>query len=379
MIENKLYQQYFEQNTDNYFLKTQAIVRNFGDVEVVYAVFLRSQALFAPEYLKRTLTLHQEVYGVKVELIPNAAEGDEVPEGQPLMFLKGSFASLCILETLVLQAIGYPSVAAYSALQMSLSCPKVQFIAMGARHYPNPETTNMVDYGISLGSKEAQKLGAVGFIGSSVNATSSFFGNQSGLGTMPHALVGYAGSTLKAAQMYREVFPEGKLVVLVDFFGREVTDGLEVCQHFKELAEAGELMLRLDTSGERFAEGLTESASKAIINRYVTLEVQESLSATEKKYLTGKGVSAASIFHIREVLDQHGFNKVKLVVSSGFNLTKVRLMSKIKAPVDVIGTGSVLTGEFCAPIATADIISYDGKSLVKKGREHLIESWNKLK
>ena len=29
-----------------------------------------------------------------------------------------------------------------------------------------------------------------------------------GLGTMPHALIGYAGSTVRAAEMFHETYPE---------------------------------------------------------------------------------------------------------------------------------------------------------------------------
>ena len=74
---------------------------------------------------------------------------------------------------------------------------------------------------------------------------------------MPHALIGYAGSTLRAAEMFHAVFPDDPLYVLVDFFGREVTDTLEVCRHFPELAAAGRLGVRLDTHGGRFLEGWT--------------------------------------------------------------------------------------------------------------------------
>ena len=84
---------------------------------------------------------------------------------------------------------------------------------------------------------------------------------------MPHALIGYAGSTLRAAEMFHEAFPDDPLYVLVDFFGREVTDSLEVCRRFPELAAAGRLGVRLDTHGGRFLEGLDVAASYAVLER----------------------------------------------------------------------------------------------------------------
>ena len=42
---------------------------------------------------------------------------------------------------------------------------------------------------------------------------------------MPHALIGYAGSTVDAARLYHDTFPD-ELTVLVDYFGQEITDAL---------------------------------------------------------------------------------------------------------------------------------------------------------
>src|SRR6516165_7141364 len=89
------------------------------------------------------------------------------------------------------------------------------------------------------------EVGAVGFVGNATDATARFFGNATGKGTMPHALVGYAGSTLRAAEMFHEAFPEETLTVLVDYFGLEVTDSLAVCRRFPELVAQGRLALRI--------------------------------------------------------------------------------------------------------------------------------------
>ncbi|MBV5335603.1 nicotinate phosphoribosyltransferase, partial [bacterium] len=74
-----------------------------------------------------------------------------------------------------------------------------------------------------------------------------FFGRSAGMGTMPHALIGYAGSTVRAAEMFHEAFPDIALTVLVDYFGHEVTDALAVCRRFPDLAAHGRLQVRLDT------------------------------------------------------------------------------------------------------------------------------------
>ena len=54
----------------------------------------------------------------------------------------------------------------------------------------------------------------------------------------------------------------------------------------------------------------------------------------------GTGVSVAAVWHLRETLDANGFDKIRIVASSGFGPDKCRMFSFAKAPVDVIGTGS---------------------------------------
>ena len=74
---------------------------------------------------------------------------------------------------------------------------------------------------------------------------------------MPHALIGYAGSTLRAAEMFRETFPDEALTVLVDYFGRETSDAVAVCRRFPELAGAGRLAFRMDTPGVALLRGVS--------------------------------------------------------------------------------------------------------------------------
>ena len=62
---------------------------------------------------------------------------------------------------------------------------------------------------------------------------------------MPHALIGYAGSTVRAAEMFHETMPKAPLTVLVDYFGQEITDALAVARRFPELVANGQLAVRL--------------------------------------------------------------------------------------------------------------------------------------
>jgi nicotinate phosphoribosyltransferase len=189
---------------------------------------------------------------------------------------------------------------------------------------------------------------------------------------MPPRLIGYAGSTVRAAEMFRETFPDEPLTVLTDYFGREVTDGLAVCRRFPDLAAAGQLSVRLDTHGGRFLEGLDPGESYAVLERHVPGAIRRYRSNDELRYLVGSGVSAAAIWRMREVLDQAGFPKVRIVVSSGFGVEKCQVMADARAPIDVVGTGSFIPDLWSETYATSDIVEYDGVPMVKVGREFLL-------
>jgi nicotinate phosphoribosyltransferase len=78
---------------------------------------------------------------------------------------------------------------------------------MEARHCAGFEMQEMMAYAASVGSAAARLEGAKGFVGTATDSTAHWFGEEAGRGTMPHALIGYAGSTLRAAEMFRETYP----------------------------------------------------------------------------------------------------------------------------------------------------------------------------
>jgi nicotinate phosphoribosyltransferase len=360
--------------TDSYFLKTKAIVAAYGDKRATYAVFLRRPVIATPRLMVEFVERAAKDRGAKIDIELNHQEGEWVGAGEPMVYLSGSLYHLVDLETLYLQKLGPPCVAAYNAYAMCADLPKTAFLAMDARHCAGAEMAEMMAYAASVGSSAAKKaVGAVGFIGNANDATAHFFGNDKGRGTMPHALIGYAGSTLRAAEMFHETFPNEPLTVLVDYFGKEITDGIEVCRRFKELAGAGKLAVRLDTHGGRYIEGLDLTRAYAVLERRAPKAIRGYRTETELRYLVGTGVSAAAIWHMREKLDEAGFPKVKIVASSGFTPDKCRAMAVAETPVDVVGTGSYLPDSWSETYATADIIAYDGKPMVKLGREFLMK------
>jgi nicotinate phosphoribosyltransferase len=110
-----------------------------------------------------------------------------------------------------------------------------------------------------------------------------------------------------------------------------------------------------------------------VLERHAPEGIREYRSENELKWLVGTGVSAAAVYHLREILDTAGYPNVKIVVSSGFSAAKCRVMGSVSAPIDVVGTGSFLPENWAETYATADIVSYDGVQTVKIGREFLLK------
>ena len=359
---------------DKYFLRTKDIVERFNDTMVTYAVFMRrpvtSATKLAVLWLEEIAKSRKTIVNIDVR----HKEGAWIGAGEPIVYITGSLFHLVDLETQFLQKLGAACVAAYNAYVMCVELPKSAFLAMDARHCAGTDMAELMAYGASVGSRKAQKkVGALGFIGNATDDTAHFFGQNTGFGTMPHALIGYAGSTVRAAEMFHDTHPNINLTVLVDYFGKEITDATAVCARFPDLASSGKLSIRLDTHGGRYVEGLDMANSYAVLERNATKAIRGYRSEAELRHLIGTGVSAAAIWHLREALNNAGYPNAKIVGSSGFSPEKCRIIALAEAPVDVIGTGSYLPENWSETYATADIIDYDGVPRVKVGREFLLQ------
>lgn len=405
--------------TDAYFLKTQAIVEADGDCRVTYAVFLRTDCIVAVD---RAIDLVTDLYPADapfpLEIRREVPEGTLLGSGRPLFYMTGSMAALSPIETLLLQRIGFSCVSAMNAFTMSLAMPRTAYIAMEARHATGDDMHLACSYGASVGSRTARLMGATGFVGTSTAIAAPMFGAAQGLGTMPHALIGYAkarilarggdpereNATLEAAKLYAAQFPdEQTYTVLVDYEGREITDALAVCRWFygeAKLDERGkQLAFRIDTHAGRHLEGMDWNESVRTLLRWTHKETPgevlklalqgfgiddlDGMSPDEirDKALFGTGVTAASIIRFRKMLDDNGYKGPRIVASSGFDVLKCRIFGNLGIPVDVVGTGSFIPGKLSRAQATADIVRYefpreDGTfqafDLVKVGREHLL-------
>ncbi len=384
-----------ERATDKYFSHTKRAVLAAGDCDVTYAVFLRRRVIAALEPAIRLIR----------RLVPEAQitrffdEGDIVPSETKLLDVKGPFSKLSEVETLLLQKVGLPCVCANNAYEMCRAMPGASFLDMHARHASGPEMNLLAAYGASVGSDTAKRVSpdVQGFIGGSQDLTASLFGAEGGLGTMPHALIGYTGGdVLEALKLFVSAVEDSNTVIaLVDYSGHEVQDSLRCARWFYDEAKLHEkgksFGVRLDTHGGRFAEGLQYESSVEIVGQWLGvsgeyniveqvlgerafhLDASNILVDHVRRMLFGTGVTAASVIQVRRELDSAGYKDAQSVASSGFDAQKCLVMSGAKAPIDMIGTGSFLPETLKETYATADIVNYDGTPRVKVGREFLLE------
>jgi nicotinate phosphoribosyltransferase len=379
--------------TDKYFTKTKNIVQMFGDRTVTYGVFQRRDVVVATQL---AVDLIQEKVP-EATIIRHFEDGTVVPPKTKVLTITGPFSKLVELETLFLQRVGFAQVAAYNAYKMAMALPQSKFLDMHGRHATGDDMMIAAAYGASVGSRTARLQGAKGFIGTSNDLTAHFYPIKVGLGTMPHAVVGYAGSTVRSLEMYIEANPEDQnIVALVDYFGKEVTDSIAGARWFydtMQLDKKGKTYgVRLDTNGERFLEGLDWEKSVEVVCKWIGVYPADEYAAVRKvvgdqafdaaapdyidkvrRILFGKGVSAANLMHMRRSLNKAGYARAQIVASSGFDLFKCQIMAAVNAPIDTVGTGSFLPKTLSETYATADIYKYDDELTVKVGREWLFD------
>ena len=111
------------------------MARHFGDREVTYATFMRRPVICTPKLMIDFLEAMAAARQTKIRH-PSSThdEGDWVGAGDPLLYITGSLLHLVDLETIYLQKLGPPCVAAYNAYAMCVDLPKTAFLAMDARH-----------------------------------------------------------------------------------------------------------------------------------------------------------------------------------------------------------------------------------------------------
>ena len=368
--------------SDSYFLRTRQVVQRYGDARVKYALFMRRPVLCA-------ISLGARVAGTR------SAEqrGRNPPHPKTLLPRSrlGRRRRKLVLHRRLLRLSRAARNAATTKNQASArsppTTPSSSACTLAAcrlpRHGGAPlrRNRNGRDGRIRrfrrLSQSRCQEKGARGFVGCASARNRAFLlARKRGAGTMPHGLIGYAGSTLRAARdvcrnvSSRQARRVGRLLR---------TRGHRLAWHYARASQSEppkeRSAVRLDTHGGRFVEGLDTASSYALLGEtrsafVARLSQRGGVEVFDRNGSVGSGgVASCASSWIKA-----GFERVGLVASSSFTIEKCAAFALADAPVETIGTGSYLPERWSETQATADIVSYDGVERVKLGREFLLPS-----
>jgi nicotinate phosphoribosyltransferase len=262
-------------------------------------------------------------------------DGDEIGPYESVMTIEGDYISFAHLETLYLGVLARRTLITTNVVRVLEAANGKPIIFMPARH-----DHHRVQTGDGYAAHVAgQVVGAP--IGVTSDAQASWWGGK-GVGTVPHALISaYGGNTVLAATKFADWAPEDlNVVVLVDFENDSVATALEVARALGPRLWG----VRLDTS-------------ESLVDRSLWDELGD---------FKPTGVNERLVRNVRDALDRDGFERVKIVVSGGFTVEKIREFEERAVPVDSYGVGSSLirgSNDF-----TADVVLTDGRPSAKAGR-----------
>jgi len=303
------------ETADIYFARTMDILRReaFNPVATMEVFSSRAGILCGIEEVKALLSTvlpeaHREVWAL--------GEGEAMSEKEVVLRITAPYRSYGLYETAMVGILAHCSGWATTAGECVVAAQGIPVISFGARHV-YPSVAEVMDYAAIIG----------GCTGCSSIAGAKLAGIEPS-GTIPHALIIIMGNTVKATLAFdKYMSTEVPRVSLVDTFKDEAEESLLVAQALGEKLNA----VRLDTPGER------------------------------------GGVTTDLVKEIRARLDLAGFNHVRIFVSGGVDVERIKQFLREKAPIDGFGVGSYISSAKPIDFA-ADLHEVEGKPVAKRGR-----------
>jgi nicotinate phosphoribosyltransferase len=260
-------------------------------------------------------------------------DGDQIEPWETVLTIEGDYTVFAHLETVYLGVLARRTLVSTNVRRVVEAAAPKPILFFPARH----------DHWL-VQTGDGYAAHVAGAIGVSTDAQSSWWGGR-GIGTVPHALIAsYGGDTVAAARHFAAWAPEEmNVVVLVDWENDSVRTSLDVARALGPKLWG----IRLDTSAH-------------LVDRSLWDELGE---------FDPRGVNERLVRKVRTALDAEGFESVRIVVSGGFTVDKIRAFEAAGVPADVYGVGSSLlrgSNDF-----TADIVRVEGRTVAKVGRtEH---------
>jgi nicotinate phosphoribosyltransferase len=262
-------------------------------------------------------------------------DGDRIEPWETVLTIEGDYTTFAHLETVYLGTLARRTLITTNVVRVLKAANGKPIIFMPARF-----DHQRVQAGDGYAAYVAGQV--TGFeIGVTSDEQASWWGGR-GIGTVPHSLIAaYGGDTVLAARKFAEWAPPDMAVtVLVDYENDSVRTALEVAEALGDRLWG----VRLDTS-------------ETLVDHSLWEEMGE---------FKPTGVNEQLVRKVRAALDGAGFERVRIVVSGGFTVEKIRAFEEGEVPVDAYGIGSSLIRG--ANDFTADVVMTDGKPSGKVGR-----------
>jgi nicotinate phosphoribosyltransferase len=259
-------------------------------------------------------------------------EGDAIAPLEAVLTIEGDYSLFAHLETVYLGCMARRSLVMRNVREVVDAANGKPILFFPARH----------DHWL-VQTGDGWAAHVAGAIGVSTEAQASWWGGV-GVGTVPHGLIAaFGGDTVAAARAFADRFADQmNVTVLVDFENDSVRTALEVA----------------DALGDRLW-GVRLDTSERMVDRALWHEMGD---------FRPTGVNVVLAERVRSALDAAGHNRVRIVVSGGFEAAKIREFEGLGAPVDAYGVGSSLVrgeNDF-----TADVVRVDGRDCAKAGRAY---------
>ncbi|WNY24861.1 hypothetical protein [Methanolapillus millepedarum] len=367
-----------EKYTDKYFLRAYEILKKDNLNPYVRAqVFVRK----GPGFISGMSEVVSFILN-NSDLIKNGgriyalSDGETYSPLETILMIEGHVLDIIRLETIYLGMIS-------SALAIKNDNRKLDFNQIennmkqivsaaggrpvtyfGARHWHYSEDEKI--------SKAAISGGAAG----AATDAGAVFAGQKGVGTIPHALeniyawkFGKENAVLKSTLAFDKYMPKDiSRIALIDYNNREIDDTLCVAKSVSSL-----FAIRVDTCGENVAQGALsfsdfENKSKKekdeMIRQFFNLPAPIEIPLDDEIYWFGTGVSISEVYVLRKALNDNGFSRIQIMLSSGFGkLEKINAFSAAEKMLgiklyDSLGVGGIYESRD----ATMDIVAV-GNSL----------------
>lgn len=256
--------------------------------------FLRSKNLFDEKFLNY---LENFKFECDVWAIP---EGSVVFSGEPLMIVRGPYIQAQLLETMLLLIINHQSLIATKANRMVRASEGRTVMEFGSRRAHGADAAN-------VGAKAAYIAGAVG----TANTLADFKYGTPALGTMAHSWVQSFDTELESFETYAKTYPEAT-TLLIDTYDTLKSGVPNAIKCFDNILKP----LGIRPKGVRLDSG-------------------------DMAYLSKE---------TRKMLDEAGYDDVKIIASNSLDEFKIRDLILQGAKIDSFGVGENLITSKSHPV-----------------------------